>query len=302
MTTQKPQGASSLGISHALYPFGAHYHEIAADVRMHYIDEGQGDPVVMVHGNPSWSFYYRNLVNALSPTHRTIVPDHIGCGLSDKPDDAHYNYTLSQRVEDLESLLESLGIRENITLIVHDWGGMIGMTYATHYPERIKRLVIMNTAAFHLPSAKSFPLPLRLARDSSVGSLLISHFNAFSRSAAKVCVSEPMPPEVAHAYTAPYNSPENRIATLRFVQDIPLQPSDRAYALVSETEQKLPTLAHLPILICWGGKDFVFDRHFLARWREIYPLAKVVEFDEAGHYVLEDRAEEIEALVKEFLG
>lgn len=296
------QGAAALGISADLYPFQGNYHEVLPGIRMHYLDEGAGDPVVMVHGNPSWSFYYRNLVRALSPTHRTIVPDHVGCGLSDKPGDAAYTYTLSQRVDDLESLLDSLDIRENITLVVHDWGGMIGMTYATRYPERIARIVILNTGAFHLPASKGFPLPLRLARDSKLGAMLVSRFNAFSRTAAHVCVTTPMSSDIAAAYVAPYNSPENRIATLRFVQDIPLKPGDRTYEVVSETQEKLGELAHLPILICWGAKDFVFDRHFLARWKEIYPQAKVVEFGDAGHYVLEDRASEIEALVKEFLG
>src|SRR5262245_32773123 len=106
-------------------------------LRYHYLDEGQGEPVVMVHGNPSWSYYYRNLVEKLSGSYRTVVPDHIGCGLSDKPDDSKYTYTFSQRVDDLETLLNHLGIDRNITLVVHDWGGMIGLTYAARHPERI---------------------------------------------------------------------------------------------------------------------------------------------------------------------
>src|ERR1700730_17154517 len=108
----------------------------------------------MVHGTPTCSFYYRDLVEALRDQYRTIVPDHIGCGLSDKPDVSHYNYTLSQRVADLQSLLEQLGLRDNLTLVLHDWGGMIGMAYASRHPERIKRLVILNTAAFPLPPTK----------------------------------------------------------------------------------------------------------------------------------------------------
>src|SRR3954447_4449252 len=104
-------------------------------LRLHYLDEGEGEPVVMVHGNPTWSFYYRRLVEALSPSHRVIVPDHIGCGLSDKPDDARYQYTLESRVDDLEGLLDHLGIKGDVTLVVHDWGGMIGFTYAARRPE-----------------------------------------------------------------------------------------------------------------------------------------------------------------------
>ena len=144
-------------VSKDLYPFTGRFHNHGG-LRQHYLDEGQGDPVVMVHGNPSWSFYYRNLVLALRGHYRVIVPDHIGCGLSDKPDDGRYRYTLKQRVDDLDALLDSLGIRERITLVLHDWGGMIGMAYACRYPERIRRLVILNTGAFPLPPTKKFPL------------------------------------------------------------------------------------------------------------------------------------------------
>src|SRR5262249_61254450 len=124
------------------------------------LDEGTGDPVVMVHGNPTWSFYFRDLVKSLRGTHRVVVPDHVGCGLSDKPDDARYAYTLRRRVDDLERLLDHLGLRDRLTLVLHDWGGMIGMAYASRYPERIRRLVILNTAAFLLPAGESFARPV----------------------------------------------------------------------------------------------------------------------------------------------
>ncbi len=144
-----------------LYPFTPHYIEIGgrsaatgassgAGHRMHYVDEGQGDPVLMVHGNPSWSFYYRDLISALRASHRVIAPDHIGCGRSDKPNDDRYDYTLSTRVADLGTLIDSLDLRA-ITLVVHDWGGMIGMAWAVQNRDRIARLVVMNSAAFPLP-------------------------------------------------------------------------------------------------------------------------------------------------------
>ena len=139
-----------------LYPFEGAYLDLSGN-RLHYLDEGAGEPLVMLHGNPTWSFYYRNLVKAFRAEYRTIVPDHIGCGKSDKPQIDAYPYTLAQRVKDLERLLDHLGVGDNITLIVHDWGGMIGMAYATLHPEKIKRLVILNTGAFHLPESKPFP-------------------------------------------------------------------------------------------------------------------------------------------------
>lgn len=271
-------------------------------LRYHYLDEGDGEPVVMVHGNPSWSFYYRRLVEALSPSHRTIVPDHIGCGFSDKPDDAQYDYTLESRVRDLETLLDHLGIDSGITLVVHDWGGMIGMTYAARHPERIARLVVLNTAAFHLPPAKAFPWPLWVCRNSPLGAFMVRGLNAFVRGTARLgCTRHRMPGAVRDAYAAPYDSWRHRIAIHRFVQDIPLRPGDRCYDIVDEVERGLGALAETPMLVAWGMKDFVFDHHFLEEWERRFPKAEVVRFPRAGHYILEDEADEIVPRVKAFL-
>ncbi len=285
-----------------LLPLSGKYIEIKRGINLHYLDAGSGAPVVMLHGNPSWCFYYRNLALALAPSHRVIVPDHIGCGLSDKPADSSYTYTLDQRVADLEILLESLGIKDNITLVVHDWGGMIGMRFATLHPHRIKKIVALNTAAFPLPQSKKLPFALKLGRETHVGAVLIRGFNAFSRAAAWIgCKQNPLPKALRHCYTAPYNSWRNRIATLRFVQDIPLTPADRAYQSVIEVEEKLPTLAHLPIMVCWGEQDFVFDHHFLHQWRVKFPHARFHTWARGGHYILEDVAEEIVPLICAFI-
>jgi len=268
----------------------------------HYLDEGSGPPVVMLHGNPSWSFYYRNLVIALRDRYRCIVPDHIGCGLSDKPGDDRYDYTLVRRVDDLERLIDSLEFTERITLVLHDWGGMIGMAWATRHPERIARLVIMNTAAFHLPGGKKFPLSLKLCRDTRLGALLVRGGNAFALAASFVgCKRHPMSSALRQAYRLPYNSWQNRIATLRFVQDIPLAPGDRNYELVSAVARGLEQFRDLPMIILWGKKDFVFDRHFLAEWQRRFPAAEVHRFADAGHYILEDAKEEVVPLITEFL-
>jgi haloalkane dehalogenase len=285
----------------AMYPFEGKTLD-RGGLRYHYLDEGQGDTVVMLHGNPSWSFYYRNLVMALKDQHRCIVPDHIGMGLSDKPGDDRYTYTLASRVDDLDALLEHLGLRENITLVVHDWGGMIGFAYASRYPERIKRLVVLNTSAFLLPETKPFPLPLWMARDTALGAWLVRGVNAFSGAASFVgCTENPMPSELRAAYVAPYDSWENRIATLRFVQDIPLKPGDRAYDLVKSVQDGLERFKEVPMLICWGMKDFVFDHHFLAEWERRFPNAEVHRFEQAGHYILEDQREPVIRLIQEFL-
>lgn len=293
-TGQRPGLASD-------YPFTGHYLD-RHGLRYHYLDEGQGAPVVMVHGNPTWSFYYRHLVLALRDTHHCIVPDHIGCGRSDKPDDSKYHYTLKSRVDDLEALLDHLNINENITLVLHDWGGMIGMAYATRHPERIKRLVILNTAAFPLPATKRMPLALTLCRLPLLGAVLVRGLNAFCRSAAQVgCKRRPMLAEVRAGYLAPYDSWANRVAVHRFVQDIPLKAGEPAYEIVHGVEKELQRFRNVPMLICWGEQDFVFDRHFLNEWRRRFPDAEVHAFADAGHYILEDCRAEVVPLVSAFL-
>ena len=267
------------------YPFTGKHLDLGG-LGYHYLDEGAGAPVVMLHGNPSWSFYYRNLVLTLRDRYRCIVPDHIGCGLSDKPDDDRYDYTLSRRVDDLELLLDTLGVTENITLVVHDWGGMIGMAFAVRHPERIARLVILNTGAFHLPETKPFPLGLRICRNTVLGTLLVRGFNLFSVAASYVgCKRNPMSPKLRSLYQLPYNSWHNRIATLRFVQDIPLSPGDRGYDLVSAVSDGIGQFSSLPILILWGELDFVFDRHFLAEWQQRFPAAELHSYPDCGHCV-----------------
>lgn len=299
MTALKPTSSPELAEFLASHPG----RDLDRDgLRLHYLDEGQGDPVVMVHGNPTWSFYYRRLVEALAPSYRTIVPDHIGCGLSDKPDDSRYLYTLESRVDDLERLLDHLDVRENVTLVLHDWGGMIGASYAARHPERVARLVVLNTAAFHMPKDKRLPRTLSLFRDTPLGSFAARGLNGFARGTAWIgCKKKRMSKSLRDAYAAPYDSWANRIATLRFVQDIPLKPGDRAYGLVSWVQERLPLLRSVPTFIGWGMKDFVFDEAFLRVWEERFPEAEVHRFDEAGHYVLEDEAETLIPLIKGFL-
>jgi len=285
-----------------LLPVQGKYARLASGLKLHYLDTGEGEAVVMLHGNPSWCFYYRNLAVAMASTHRVIVPDHIGCGLSDKPDDSRYTYTLEQRVADLEELLESSGVEHNITLVVHDWGGMIGMAFATRHPQKIKKIVAMNTAAFHMPQSKKLPLALKIGRNSRLGTALIQGLNAFSSAAAWIgCKQNPMPRALRQCYTAPYNSWRNRIATLRFVQDIPLSPADRAYPCVTAVEESLHSLQDLPLMVCWGEKDFVFDHHFLEQWRLKFPHARFHTWAQGGHYILEDVAAEIIPLICAFI-
>lgn len=291
------------GIDPELYPFASHYHRLAAGHTMHYLDEGAPDcpPVVMVHGNPTWSFYYRNLVLGLRDRRRCLVPDHVGMGLSDRPDDSEYDYTLARRVADFGEWLDAVEPTRGIDLVVHDWGGAIGMAWAAAHPERIRRLVILNTWAFTIPDDAALPRSLRFAR-TPPGAWLIQRFNAFSGLAVRMATASRLKPAVAQGLVAPYRgSPDRRLATLRFVQDIPLHRSDPAWAVLEQTEQRLDALRGKPVLIGWGAKDFVFDDRVLARWREILPDAEVDYLEQAGHYVLEDAAAHLLPKIATFL-
>ncbi len=285
-----------------LYPFESHWLDIAG-IRMHYLDEGPHDAplVLMVHGNPTWSFYYRNLVLALRDRYRCIVPDHIGCGLSDKPSDAQYTYTLGQRISDLDALMEHLQPKTPIHLIVHDWGGMIGFGWAADRPGQIASMVIANTAAFPLPATKKLPSALWLVRNTKLGVFLVQGLNAFSGLAARVAFKKPVSAEVRKAYTGPYDSWDNRIATLRFVQDIPLNKDDPGFNIVQATESRLSDFCDKPCLLAWGEKDFVFDLHFLNKWKEIFPQAKVLSYPDCGHYIFEDGGPPLTQAICDFL-
>ncbi len=284
-----------------LYPFRSRFLKIR-EHSYHYLDEGEGEAVVMIHGNPTWSFYFRQMIRELSPRYRVVAPDHMGCGLSDKPDEHEYDFRVQTRAQDLECLLDHLGIKEKITLMVHDWGGMIGMIYALRHPERISRLIITNTAGFFPPGKKKLPIRLWLIRNILPFAVpAVLGLNLFARAALHMAPCKKLSPEIKQGLIAPYNSPRNRLATLKFVQDIPLHPGDGSYEAVRWVDEHTALLAHIPMLICWGGQDFVFDADYFAEWQRRFPHAETRFFPDAGHYILEDKAAELAVLVKDFL-
>lgn len=280
----------------SLYPFASH--ELRIDgLRYHYLDEGSGSPLLMVHGNPTWSFYWRHLILAFRDRYRIVVPDHIGCGLSDKPQ--RYSYRLATHVANLRRLIETLDLR-GITLLAHDWGGAIGLGAAVEMPERFARLVLFNTAAFR---STRCPWRIRLCRTPLVGELAVRGLNVFARSALFMATNRPggLPPEVRAGLIAPYDSWEHRIATHRFVADIPLAPAHPSYSSLLHIEQNLGKLAQLPIALVWGMRDWCFTPHFLERFRQFFPEAEVHGLADAGHYVVEDAPEQVERIVRDFL-
>lgn len=284
-----------------LYPFESKWADING-FKYHYVDEGSGEPVVMIHGNPTWSFYFRELIKGLSRQYRTIAPDHIGCGLSDKPGTHEYDFRLNSRINDLDLFLQSLDLKQQLTLILHDWGGMIGMAYAVKHPDKIGRIVVLNTAAFLPPHDKPIPLRLKLIRSiRAFAGPAVLGLNLFARAAVYMAAAKKLPRPVKLGLLAPYNSWHNRLATLKFVQDIPLNPNDPSYATVKEAEQNLHLLSHIPMLILWGERDFVFDMDYLKEWRDRFPSADVHTFNDAGHYIVEDVPEKVLGHITLFL-
>ena len=278
------------------YPFPGNTIELANGVKMHYLDEGTGPVVIMLHGNPTWSFYYRNLIHHLtSQGFRCVVPDHVGCGLSDKPQD--YSYTLEQRISDVESLVHRLGL-QTYSLVVHDWGGAIGCGLATRQPDAVEKIVLLNTAAF---LSKRIPWRIASIKIPVIGEFVIRALNGFAGPAANMSVKIPLSPVAKQGMLWPYRSWHDRVAVWNFVKDIPLNASHRTYETLKQIESELPKLAEKPIQIVWGGKDFCFNLHFLARWKSIFPAAKVHLHKKAGHYILEDGGKPVWAEIANFL-
>ncbi len=279
----------------SLYPFASHWMSFP-EGRMHYVDEGEGPVLLFSHGNPTWSFYWRELIQAFRGKYRTIAVDHLGCGLSDRVSPKKYRYRLEDRIRNLTELVERLDLRQ-VTLIAHDWGGAIGMGTATRIPERFARFVLMNTAAFRMNFC-----PKRIAVGRSlIGRIAIQRFNAFARAATQMTMvhQERMTPEVRSAYLEPYNTWHNREAIWRFVRDIPRSAKDPSYRTLSEVEQGLPQFAKYPICLVWGMHDWCFTPAFLERFEKFYPEAESHRLD-AGHYVVEDAFEQIEPILESF--
>lgn len=279
----------------SLYPFTSHVLSLDGQ-RYHYVDEGNGEPLLLVHGNPTWSFYWRDLIVSLRDRYRLVAPDHIGCGLSDKPQE--YPYRLAQHIENLKRLIVDLDLRK-ITLCVHDWGGAIGLGAAVDMPERFSRLVIFNTAAFRCPT---IPLRIRVCRTPVLGPLAVRGFNAFARAALWMASEkrERLTASVKAGLLAPYDSWANRVAVQRFVEDIPMHAGHPSYATLVRLEERLHTLSSLPIALVWGMRDWCFTPAMLARFQQFFPNAESHRFDDAGHYVIEDAHERIVPLLEAF--
>ncbi len=282
------------------YPFASHTFSPPSRWDMHYVDEGPRDaaPVLFVHGNPTWSFYWRHLIAGLRDTWRCVAPDHVGMGLSARPDHGSDWSRLERRIEDLCGLVEHLDLR-NLTVVVHDWGGAIGLGMAGRMPERIARLVITNTGAF--PS-KDMPTRIAACRIPVLGPLAVRGLNGFAGAAIHMATEKGLSPVAKAGLLAPYGSWRDRVAIQAFVEDIPMDPSHPSWATLTGVEANLARLAHLPVHISWGERDWCFTPRFRETFQRHFPHATVVRHEDAGHYLCEDARDALLREVRGFLG
>ncbi len=281
----------------AEYPFESKFIDLDGGHRLHYVDEGSGDVLLCVHGNPTWSFAWRSVIREFGSTHRVIAIDHLGCGLSDKPQD--YDYCLANHIENLQNLIEKLDL-QHVTLLAHDWGGAIGMGAAGRMPDRFSRFVLFNTGAF-----RSTLIPLRIAvcRIPFFGTFALRGLNAFSRTALTMAVEkrDRMTPAIKAGYLAPYDSWANRVAVNRFVKDIPLKESHPSWSTLVDVESGLEQFQESPMLFVWGERDWCFTTDFLDEFERRFPQAETLRIPDAGHYVFEDAPEVFLPKLRSFL-
>ena len=288
---------------YAGYPFDSHFLTFSGGLRYHYIDEPHGAadrPVLlMVHGNPTWSYFWRSLITQFRNRYRCVALDHIGCGLSDKPDEAEYPFTLERRIADLVQLIEHLDLKQ-ITLVAHDWGGAIGMGAATRLPDRFEQFVFMNTSAFR---GLDCPMRIRFCRIPFLGRSAIQGLNLFSLGTLLMASAnrKNLTREVRSALLAPYNSWNNRLAIYRFVQDIPLSPRHPSYETLLKIEESLPMFREHPVCLIWGMLDWCFSPEYLKRFLQFFPEAEVHRLEKAHHLLLEDAPEEVAVALETFL-
>ena len=258
---------------------------------MHYVDEGAGDPIVLVHGNPSWSFESRNIIKALSGQYRCIAMDHLGFGLSDKPWD--YSYLPQEQAKNLEALLESLHL-ERITLIVNDWGGPIGLSYAIHHPEKIHFIIITNTWMwsvrndFHFISFSAF-------LGGPIGHWLIRRRNFFAKNLLLMSFGDPakLPPHIHQQFLEPLSKPDERKGNWTFPGQI-IGASNWLGSLWDQRQVLKDKIA----VIAWGGKDDAFREKELQTWIKAFPEARVLRLPNSGHFIIEENSTELVEAIK----
>lgn len=275
------------------YPFESHFLQLEMG-RMHYIDEGRGEPILMLHGNPVWSFLYRHLIKGLSKKYRCIAADHVGFGLSDKP--WNWSYYPEDHAVNLNRLIEKLDLKD-LTLVVQDWGGPIGLSYAVKSPSNVKRLIIMNTWMW---SVKSDPYYEKFSRfmGGPIGRFLIRRFNFSVRVLMKKLMGNPsrLSPHIHRHYFKPLEKPRERKGCWTFPKRI-IASSGWLDSLWSQRGK----IRDKPALILWGMKDIAFREQELNRWSGLFSNCKVRRYDDSGHFIQEEKGSGLCPVIEEFL-
>ncbi len=275
-------------------------------IRIHYVDEGprDGEPVVMLHGNPTWSYLYRRFIAALAGAgYRAVAHDQLGFGRSDKPR-RESEFSVQRHVRHFAALMDELRL-EGVTLIVQDWGGPVGLAWAVEQPGRIRRLVLLNTwpGGAH-PDYTTPPAPLRALRWPIVGDALLKGAHVFTRGFLFRGATHPerLGKNERAAYLQPHPSWESRAGVAAYARMIPWDARNPTWTVARRIEDGLAELAARPVLVCWPAKDPAFKEKTLALWRDRFPHAEVHELEDAGHYVQEDAHERVIPLLLGFLG
>jgi haloalkane dehalogenase len=286
-----------------LYPFQSHWMELSAG-RMHYLDEAPAPPngvpfqecLLFVHGNPTWSFHWRQLIAALRDRYRCVAPDHLGCGLSDKPVRL---LRLQDHIDHLTTFVEKLGL-QRLTLVAQDWGGAIGLGTMLRRCAELDRIVLFNTGAY--PPAY-IPWRIRACRLPIFGRLAVRAGNLFSRAALRMTLARRrrLEPAVEAGYLFPYSTWKSRLGVYGFVHDIPRRDNHPTWHVLAEIECALPTLANVPAALIWGMKDWCFRPDCLERFRSVWPNAQVHPLADVGHWVVEDAPQDVLYIVSKFL-
>lgn len=276
------------------YPFAHHWARLSGGARMHYVDEGTGDPILFVHGTPTWSFEWRHLVRALSATHRCIAPDLLGFGLSERPKD--FPYTPEAHAAVLAELVERLDLRD-YTLVVHDFGGPIALPLALVERARVRRLVVLNSWMWSFADDPDMARKARIA-GGAFGRFLYRRLNLSLRVLAPSAYGDrrKLTPEIHRQYLAPFPDAWSRGAVLWPLAHALLGSSAHYEGLWARRAR----LRDIPALVLWGTRDSAFRPDMLRRWRDALPHASVVELP-VGHWPHEEAPEEVLAAVRSFL-
>lgn len=280
-------------INREMYPYEPHYADVP-DGRMHYVDEGEGHPIVMVHGTPTWSFLYRHLITGLRDDYRMIAPDNLGFGLSDKPTD--YSYQPKDQARNLAAFIDGLGL-DDFTLVVHDFGGPIGLSYALDHPERVRRLVIFNTWLWSLRDERMIALAGNVM-GSGFGRFLYEQFN-FSANVLMPSMygdRSKLTPEIHDHYQRPFEDHTARHAAWVYAREL-LGSAEWYESLWAKRD----ALRDIPALLLWGMQDSNFDADFLAQWKGVFDHAQTERYPETGHFVQEEQGAVLVPTVREFI-